>query len=93
MDGAAPPCSHAALKPARTPAWSALSQEIKGSKTEGAGLFFVENLGSAPQMIREAAFRAAAPAGTVDNAPRVLKQYAFSSDRKMMVRPASWCAA
>lgn len=74
-----------------------LPQEIKGSKTEGAGLFFVESLGFSPLTLREAAFQRPAqssgqpPQEEDTAAPRVIKQYAFSSDRKMMVSAlVSW---
>jgi magnesium-transporting ATPase (P-type) len=46
--------------------------EVKGSKTEGAGLLLLRSCGLLPDRLRAAA------------APRVLRQYPFSSERKMM---------
>ena len=56
-----------------------LRQEIKGSKTEGAGLLFVESLGVVPLALREAAFKQASAEGSLTqrgdaDAPRVIKQ-------------------
>ena len=49
-------------------------REVAGSKTEGAGVMLVESMGASPPALR----KAAADGG------RIAKQYAFSSDRKMM---------
>eukprot|EP00158_Paraphelidium_tribonemae_P002869 Partr_v1_DN25739_c0_g1_i1_m74936 putative ATPase, Ca transporting, plasma membrane len=49
-------------------------REVAGSKTEGAGVMLVESMGADPAALR----RAVADSGTM------VKQYAFSSERKMM---------
>jgi magnesium-transporting ATPase (P-type) len=66
-------CRAARAPPPLPPLLPTLSQ-VKGSKTEGAGIALVESFGFEPEAIRAAA----AAAGTV------LQQFSFSSERKMM---------
>lgn len=49
-------------------------REVKGSKTEGAGLLLVESFGFDPSEVRK----------EVQSKGNVVKQYSFSSERKMM---------
>ena len=49
-------------------------QEVRGSKTEGAGLFFLESLGYEPLKLREAALVSLVGTMKGVEGPRVLKQ-------------------
>ena len=63
-------------------------REVAGSKTEGAGVMLVESMGFDPQAIRKAAAGDGSPGGSTNSSSSsggtLLKQYAFSSERKMM---------